>query len=202
MFFSFDGIDGVGKTTQMKLFCQWLTEQGHDVLTCRDPGSTALGERVREIVLNSDASTRISARCEMLLYMSARAQLVEEVIRPALASGKTIVSDRYLIANVVYQGYAGGLAVQDVREVGRVATDGLTPDCTFVLDMSPEAALERMGDELDRVESRGNKYREQLREGFLAEAAHLGGAFHVVAADRAIDEIQAEIRAIAAQAMQ
>ncbi len=201
MFFSFDGIDGVGKTTQMQLFCQWLTDQGHEVVTCRDPGSTALGERVREIVLSSDESTPISARCEMLLYMAARAQLVEEVIRPALASGRTVVSDRYLLANVVYQGYAGGLAVQDVREVGRVATDALSPDCTFVLDMSPAAALERMGDELDRVESRGNEYREQLREGFLREAAHLGDAFHVVAADRAVDEIQAEIRSIAQQAM-
>ena len=201
MFFSFDGIDGVGKTTQMQLFCQWLTEQGREVVTCRDPGSTPLGERVREILLNSDEQTPISARSEMLLYMAARAQLVEEVIRPALATGKTIVSDRYLLANVVYQGYAGGLEVEAVRHVGQVATDGLMPDCTFLLDMSPTAALDRMGDQLDRVESRGNAYREQLREGFLKEAAAMGDSVHVIAADRDIDKIQAELRDIAQRAM-
>lgn len=201
MFFSFDGIDGVGKTTQMKLFCDWLVQQGREVVTCRDPGSTSLGERVREIVLNSDESTLISARSEMLLYMAARAQLVDEVIQPALTSGKTVVSDRYLLANVVYQGYAGGLELQAVRDVGRIATCDLKPDCTFLLDMSPTSALGRMGDELDRMERRGNDYRELLREGFLKEAAHLGSAIHVVDANRAIEEIQAEICEIAGQSM-
>ena len=200
MFFSFDGIDGVGKTTQMQLFCEWLAEQGQEVVTCRDPGSTALGERVREILLNSDESTPISPRCEMLLYMAARAQLVDEVIQPAIASGKVVVSDRYLLANVVYQGYAGGLEVQDVRDVGRVATAGLTPDCTFLLDMSPTVAMDRMGDELDRMERRGNEYREKLRKGFLQEAELQGDKFHVVDANRPIDQIQAEIRSIVSQA--
>ena len=199
MFFSFDGIDGVGKTTQMQLFCDWLTELGHEVVTCRDPGSTPLGERVREILLTSGEETPIAARSEMLLYMAARAQLVDEVIRPALTAGKTVVSDRYLLANVVYQGYAGGLDVAAVRDVGRVATDGLMPDCTFLLDMSPTAARDRMGDELDRVESRGDAYREQLRQGFLKEVGLLGNKFHVVAADRPIDEIQAELHDIAAK---
>jgi len=201
MFFSLDGIDGVGKTTQMQLFCQWLAEewQGgeHEVVTCRDPGSTPLGERVREILLNSDDDTPIAARSEMLLYMAARAQLVDQVIRPALSAGKIVVSDRYLLANVVYQGYAGGLDVSAVRDVGRVATDGLMPDCTFLLDMSATAALDRMGDQLDRVESRGNAYRQQLRQGFLQEAALQGENVHVVAADRSIDEIQTELRDIA-----
>ncbi len=199
MFFSFDGIDGVGKTTQMQLFCDWLTEQNQEVVTCRDPGSTPLGEQVREILLTSGEETPIAARSEMLLYMAARAQLVDEVIRPALDAGKTVVSDRYLLANVVYQGYAGGLDVAAVRDVGGVATDGLMPDCTFLLDMSPTAARARMGDELDRVESRGDAYREQLRQGFLQEVTLLGDKFHVVAADRPIEEIQAELRDIAAK---
>ncbi|MEM1303475.1 MAG: dTMP kinase, partial [Planctomycetota bacterium] len=89
MFFSFDGIDGVGKSTQLRLFSDWLTERGHAVVTCRDPGSTALGERVRELLLHSGDETPISSRAEMLLYMAARAQLVEEVIRPALGRGET-----------------------------------------------------------------------------------------------------------------
>ncbi len=201
MFFSLDGIDGVGKSTQMRLFCEWLTQQGHDVLTCRDPGSTPLGDQVRDILLNSDANTPIAARTEMLLYMAARAQLVDQVLRPALAAGKTIVSDRYLLANVVYQGYAGGLEVETVRQVGQVATTGLMPDCTFLLDMSPTDARKRMGEQLDRIESRGDDYRLRLREGFLEEVALLGDKFHVVDADRPIKTIQDEIRTLAQQTL-
>lgn len=197
MFFSFDGIDGVGKTTQMQLFCQWLEERGLDVVACRDPGSTSLGERVREILLTSSEETPIGDRSEMLLYMAARAQLVDQVIRPALDAGKTVVSDRFLLANVVYQGYAGGLDVAVVREVGRVATDGVLPGCIFLLDMSPRAALGRIGQELDRMESRGDDYRERLRAGFLAEAREWGAAAHVIDADRPVDTIQQEIRAVA-----
>jgi dTMP kinase len=197
MFFSFDGIDGVGKTTQMQLFCQWLVERGIEVVACRDPGSTPLGERVREILLTSGADTPISARSEMLLYMAARAQLVDEVIRPALEAGKTVVSDRFLLANVVYQGHAGGLDVTAVREVGRVATNGVLPDCIFLLDMSAQAAFGRMGQELDRMENRGGDYRERLRAGFLQEAREWGDAVHVIDADRPVDAIQEEIRAIA-----
>jgi dTMP kinase len=199
MFFSFDGIDGVGKTTQMKLFQEWLVAEGHDVVSCRDPGSTRLGERVREIVLKSDETTPISARSEMLLYMAARAQLVEEVIRPAAAAGKVVISDRYLLANIVYQGYAGGLALPAIREVGRVATGGLMPDCVFLLDMAPNEARERMGSDLDRIEQRGNEYREKLRAGFLAEAQVMGNSVRVVNADRSIDAVQSELRSIASE---
>jgi dTMP kinase len=197
-FFSFDGIDGVGKSTQLKLFCEWLTDQGRQPVVCRDPGSTPLGEQIREILLHSHESVEIGPRSEMLLYMAARAQLVDQVIRPALSSGQIVVSDRYLLANIVYQGHAGGLEVESVRRVGEVAVNGVRPDCTFLLDMEPASALERVGRNLDRVESRGAGYREQLRAGFLAEAARMGPAVHVVEADRPIDDVQAEIRQIAA----
>jgi len=199
MFFSFDGIDGVGKTTQMQLFCQWLAEGDYEVVSCRDPGSTSLGEQVREILLTSDSNTPIDSCSEMLLYMAARAQLVEQIIRPALEADKQVVSDRFLLANVVYQGYAGGLEIEAVREVGRVATDGLMPDCTFLLDMDPAAAKGRLGRELDRVESRGESYRQRLRTGFLQEAKHLGDSVHLIDANRPVDDIQAELRAIAKQ---
>src|SRR5690348_15365648 len=112
MFFSFDGLDGVGKTTQMDLFCDWLRSAGQEVITCQDPGSTPLGEMMRKILLER-GPTPIDRRSEMLLFMVARAQLVAELIKPALAAGKTVVSDRYLLANVVYQGYAGGLDVDE-----------------------------------------------------------------------------------------
>lgn len=196
MFFSFDGIDGVGKTTQMRLFHDWLVAEGHEVVTCRDPGSTSLGERVREIVLNSDHTTLISARSEMLLYMAARAQLVDEVIRPAIEAGKTVISDRFLLANIVYQGHAGGVPLAEIREVGRIATAGLMPDCVFLLDMSPTDARGRMGQELDRIEQRGDEYREKLRAGFLAEAQYMGSSLHVVDAGQPIETIQSELRKI------
>ena len=132
MFLSIDGGDGTGKSTQVELLGAWLREQGHEVVACRDPGSTPLGEAVRGILLDRH-DLHIDRRSEMLLYMAARAQMVEEVIRPALAEGKTVLCDRYLLANVVYQGYGGGLDVATLWEVGRVATGGLMPDLTIVL---------------------------------------------------------------------
>lgn len=199
MFFSFDGIDGVGKTTQMELFCAWLTERGEDVVTCRDPGSTALGERIRELLLHGDEQTPIGRRSEMLLYMAARAQLVDEVIRPALAAGNTVVSDRYLLANLVYQGHAGGLDLESVRQVGLVAIDGVEPNAVFLLDMPPAAADSRLQRTLDRMESQGSEYRERLRNGFLAEAAKVGSRIHLIDAYQSINVVQAEIRHIAAK---
>jgi dTMP kinase len=201
MFFSFDGIDGVGKSTQMELFCEWLRASGHDVLECRDPGSTPLGERVREILLHSGDDTPIGRRAEMLLYMAARAQLVDEVIRPALAAGKTIVSDRYLLANLVYQGHAGGLDLEAIRRVGAVTTDGVAPDVVFLLDMAPTAADGRMQRTLDRMERQGGEFRERLRAGFLAEARRAENRVRVIDADRAVEVIQAEIRAVALEVL-
>lgn len=198
VFFSFDGIDGGGKSTQLKLFCQWLAEQGREPVVCRDPGSTPAGEEIRKLLLAADDAIPIAPRSEMLLYMAARAQLVDEIIRPALEAGRVVVSDRYLLANVVYQGYGGGLAVEAIRQVGQVAIDGVEPDCTFLLDIDPAVALTRMGRALDRVENRGEAYRERLRAGFLAEAA-ADERVHIVAADREVAAIQSEIRAIAAK---
>lgn len=199
MFFSFDGIDGVGKSTQVRLFCSRLRERGFSVVECRDPGSTGLGERIRELLLASDADMPIARRSEMLLYMAARAQLVEEVLRPALESGKIIVSDRYLLANIVYQAYAGGLDPRDVRAVGEVATDGMMPDAVFLLDMAPGEADRRMNRPLDRMESQGDDYRKRLRDGFLAESAASPNVIHVIDASRPIEAVAAEIWQIAAR---
>jgi dTMP kinase len=197
MFFSFDGIDGVGKTTQMDLFCRWLREGGADVVTCRDPGSTPLGERVRDIVLHSDVDTPIGRRSEMLLYMAARAQLVDEVVRPALQNGKVVVSDRFLLANLVYQGHAGGLEVESIRRVGAIAVDGVCPDAVFLLDMSPAEAGKRLHRSLDRMERQGSEYRDRLRAGFLSEAARAKDYVHVINANRSVETVQTDIRKIA-----
>lgn len=198
MFYSFDGIDGGGKSTQLKLFCDWLAERGEQVVTCRDPGSTPLGEAVRDLLLNR-RDLEIHRRSEMLLYMAARAQLVEQVIRPALVEGKTVVSDRYLLANVVYQGHAGGLDVEKLWRIGEVATTGIKPDLTFLLDIDPQAATARIRRAPDRMESQGDDFRRRLRDGFLAEAARQPDRIRRINADQSIEAVQAEIRSAVEQ---
>ncbi len=198
MFFSFDGIDGAGKSTQVSLLAGSLHDRGYEVVVCRDPGSTTLGERIRTLLLTSGKETPIDRRSEMFLYMAARAQLVAEVIRPALEARKVVVADRYLLANVVYQGHAGGLEPAEIWQVGRIATQGLLPNCVFLLDMVPDSAGLRLNRPLDRMESQGDEYRERLRAGFLAEAGNCP-QIHVIAADRPISEVQAEIWRIAAE---
>ena len=195
MFISIDGGDGTGKSTQVELLCRWLGGRGHEVVACRDPGSTSLGEAVRGILLDRH-DLAIDRRSEMLLYMAARAQMVEEVIRPALARGKTVVSDRFLLANVVYQGYGGGLDVDVLWEVGRIATGGLMPKLTIVLDVPPEVASRRLARPLDRMEQQGTAFHARVREGFLTEAARAPDKIIVVDASGAVDEVQASIRRI------
>ena len=196
MFISFDGVDGVGKSTQTELFVEWLREQGQTVVTCRDPGSTELGERLRTLVLKA-SDVKIDAESEMLLYMAARAQLVAEVIQPALAAGQVVVSDRFLLANVVYQGHAAGLDPQSIWDVGKVATAGQQPDLTIVLDMPLEKAVGRIGRELDRMEAKGSEFLQRVRQGFLMEAERAPQQIKVINADQEIEQVQADIRQVA-----
>lgn len=198
MFVSFDGTDGVGKSTQIEMFTQWLSSLGCEYVFCRDPGSTALGDALRDILLQKH-DMAIDRRSEMFLYMTARTQLVEEIIKPALAEEKLVVCDRYLLANIVYQGHAGGLDPELVRQVGAVATQGIQPALTFVLDMDVTAARQRMNRELDRIESQGLEYMEDVRQGFLQEAARYPDEIQVIDANRTINEIQADIQQIAAE---
>jgi dTMP kinase len=199
MFFSFDGIDGTGKSTQLGLFVEWLRSRGLDVATCRDPGSTRLGERLREILLHK-SEIAIGRRSEMLLYMAARAEMVDEVIRPALARGKVVVSDRFLLANVVYQGYGGGLPVDDLWQVGAVAVAGVQPALIFLLDLAVDRALRRLGREPDRMESQGAQFMEQVRQGYLTEAARRHDVA-LIDADRDVSVVQADVRAAAARVL-
>ena len=192
MFFSFDGTDGVGKSTQIELFKNWLANNGHEVLLCRDPGSTELGERLRDLLLQKH-DIAIDRRSEMFLYMTARTQMVEEVIKPALAAGTTVICDRFLLANIVYQGHAGGMEADVIRQVGAVATDGILPDLTFLLDMDVTHARGRMDRELDRIESQGLVYMEQVSQGFLAEAERFPQGIKVVDAAQDIDVIHQDI---------
>jgi dTMP kinase len=194
MFFCLDGIDGAGKSTQVRLLADALAQRGHPVVVCRDPGSTALGERLREVLLHHHG-TPIHRRSEMLLYMAARAQLVEEVIRPALAEGKLVLSDRYLLANVVYQGHAGGLRPDEVWQVGMVTVAGVLPRWTYVLDLPVTRALARAQRPLDRMEAQGIDFLERVRAGFLDEAARQPERIAVIDADRPPAAVHAELLA-------
>lgn len=194
MFFSFDGVDGAGKTTQIERFVAWLRGMGHDVVVCRDPGSTPLGEALRDLLLHSNDGVPIGPTAEMLTYMAARAQLVDEVIRPALEAGRVVVSDRYVLANVVYQAHAGGLQRDAVWSVGRIAIQGVEPACVFVLDIDPAEAARRRDRPADRMESRGDAYLAKVREGFLAEAAADPERVAVINAAGGPDEVEALVR--------
>ena len=198
-FYCFDGVDGAGKTTQIQLFRDWLIKLGHDVVLCRDPGTTPLGEEIRKLLL-SHSDTRIDMRAEMFLYMAARAQLVEEIIRPALTSGKTVITDRYLLANVVYQGHAGGMDPKQIWQVGDVATDTILPAITYVLDLPPQVAAGRRVGEPDRVEGRGESFLTRVRDGFLAEAEARSDIV-IIDAAASPQEVQARIRSAAGQPM-
>ena len=192
MFFSFDGVDGVGKSTQIQLLVEALRARGREVVTCRDPGGTPLGERLRAILLEHHGMA-IHRRSEMLLYMASRAQLVEEIIRPALDAGKIVISDRYVLANVVYQAHAGGLDPADVWRVGEITVGGLMPRLVFVLDMPAELAARRIKRTQDRMEAQGLVFLESVRQGLLAEARQRPGEIVVVDADRPPEEVHAEV---------
>jgi dTMP kinase len=192
LFLSLDGLDGTGKSTQCRLLADWLRTQGREVTACVDPGGTALGDRLRDILLHHRG--QMEPACEALLFMASRAQLVGEIIRPALAQGHIVISDRYLLANVVYQGHAGGLDVDQLWQAGRLSTGGLEPDLTLVLDLSPELAQARRGRAADRMERRGDEYHARVRAGFLAEARRRPKDVRVIDAGGTVQAVQEAIR--------
>lgn len=192
-FIALDGIDGTGKSTQCRLLADWLNSLGVATVTAVDPGGTPLGSRIRELLLFGQGQN-IVTRAEALLFMASRAQLVETVIRPALAQGQWVVSDRFLLSNVVYQGYGGGLDPEELWEVGQLATGGLMPDHNLLLDIPLQVAASRMQRPLDQMESRSVEYRERIRQGFLTEAGKWPERVVVIDARQEVDAVQQSIR--------
>ncbi len=188
-FVSLDGIDGTGKSTQLGLLAERLRALGLTVTTCTDPGGTDIGARLREILLYG-RQTQMSMRAESLMFMASRAELVERVIRPALSRGEAVLSDRFLLANVVYQGHAGGLDPSDLWAVGRFSTGGLEPDLTLVLDLPVEVARSRRKPAAtDRVESRGDWYFQRVRDGFLYEVQNWPDNMKVIDAGGTAEQV-------------
>lgn len=161
-----DGPDGCGKSTQVARLSQWLRDHHLEPVEVREPGGTAIGERIRSILLDP-ACEEMDLRCEMLLYMASRAQLCLEKIRPALAAGRTVLSDRFLSSTLAYQGTAGGLSAESIVAVGEVATEGIRPDLTVILDVDERIAATRLSPLLDRIEQRGLDFHRRVREGYL-----------------------------------
>jgi dTMP kinase len=177
MFVTFEGVDGSGKSTQARLLTERLRSEGRDVVLTREPGGTAAGERIREILLHGEA---LAPWAEASLFAAARAQLVEEVVRPALARGADVVADRYLDSSLAYQGIARGLGVEPVLELNMLATTGLMPDRTFLILLPPaEAALRRSGN-LDRIEQEGLAFAEEVDRAYREIARAFADRVQVV----------------------
>jgi dTMP kinase len=195
LFVVFEGGDGAGKSTQIRLLRAAVEREGHDVLVTREPGGTEIGERIREVLLAPD-SAAMTDRAEALLYAAARAQHVEEVIRPALAAGRVVLSDRYLDSSVVYQGSGRRLGEVQVAELNRWGTGGLLPDLTVLLDVDPATGLRRAVElgAPDRLEGAGADFHREVRAGYRRLAESDPGRYVILDAARSVEELHVAIR--------
>ena len=193
-FVSFEGGDGAGKSTQLRLLAEWVrTELGRAVVTTREPGGTALGRQLRTAVLHGE---HLDPRTEALLYATDRAHHVHQVVRPALDRGDVVLTDRYLDSSVAYQGNGRDLGEDEVERLSLWAAGGLLPHLTVLLDLDPAAGLARISGEPDRLESAGDEFHRRTRETFLRRAAaDRSGRWLVLDAARRVDEVQAAVRA-------
>lgn len=190
LFVSFEGGDGAGKSTQVRALADWLTGQGRTVLLTFEPGDTELGRTLRAAVLHGED---VDPRTEALLYATDRAHHVASVVRPALARGEVVITDRYLDSSVAYQGVGRGLGAATIEQLSLWATGGLLPDLTVLLDLDPTAGLARITREPDRLERGGDEFHATTRRAFLDRAAADPGRFLVLDATRPVAELAAEV---------
>lgn len=194
---SFEGGDGCGKSTQIKLFTEFLKRENIDFLCTREPGGTDVGEEIREILLHSKG--KMSAETEFLLFSASRSKIVEDVIKPALKAGKVVVLDRYYDSSYTYQGYAGDLKVKDLENITEFAIKGTVPNLTFLLDLSYEDAMKRKNKDeklkdLDRIESKGKEYHNKVRQGYLLLAKKNKKRIVVIDANQSVEKIEKQIQ--------
>jgi dTMP kinase len=204
MFITFEGIEGSGKTTQIKLLIPVLQAKGYECIATREPGATKIGHKIRAILLDA-AHTTMLPLTELLLYEADRAQHVHEVIKPALAANKVVVSDRFFDATTAYQGYARGFDLVLIQQIHRIVLGGLRPDLTFILDLPVHAGLERAWQRInshsgdmaeDRFEKEALSFHERVREGYLRLARAEPERFRVIDASRDQQTIHKEIAEI------
>lgn len=190
-FLVLDGPDGCGKSTQTRLLSEWIAAEGVDVVSYRDPGTTLVGEKIREILLDV-AHEGMGDNVEVLLYMAARAQLWKEHIGPDLTAGRCVLMDRWISSTCAYQGWAGGFGIEKVLKIATDALERVWPDVTLVLDVDLETAALRMQRTLDRMEQKGNAYHVKVREGFL-KLPDTHSSVKVVDARAAVGQVHQDI---------
>ncbi|MFA4985928.1 MAG: dTMP kinase [Candidatus Brocadiia bacterium] len=187
----FEGLDGCGKSTQMKLCAQRLTKAGFDVLTIREPGSTKAGEKIRKIILSH--SSELDVRAELLLFLAARAQLCHDIIAPALKEKRVVLADRFLWSSAAYQGAGLGAGIDHVLRIGRYATYGIKPDLYIVFDIDPALGFMRRGETHDRIEARSREFFNKVRLGYRALVAGTPGSSVLLDGSRDIESLSDEV---------
>ena len=199
-FITFEGPEGGGKSTQVQTLAEWLRKQGKKVVVTREPGGTRMSELIRALVRDEMEDPPVT-RCEVLLFLAARAQGVSQVIRPALARGEWVVCDRFADSTFAYQGYGRGIDVQLLKNFNDFVTEGLVPDLTILLDVPPEVSRTRLAarqastsDTGDRIEAAGEMFHRRLREGFLDLAKAEPKRFTVIDASKSIDKVAAAVQ--------
>ncbi len=201
MFITLEGIEGSGKTTQIKNIAGFLGNKGHDCVITREPGGTKIGEKIRSILLDPE-SRDIEPVCELLLYFSDRVQHINEVVNPSLSEGKTVICDRYFDATLVYQGYARGLSIDLITRLHELILEGLKPDITILLDLPSEIGLLRAWEQIDngsrsgdetRFEKEALSFHEKIRKGYLELARLEPQRFRVIDASQGKNKVQMDI---------
>ncbi len=197
LFVSFEGVDGVGKTTQVERLRAYLEAQGRTVVVTREPGGTALGKAIRQLLLHGvdGGAVDIAPRAEALLFAADRAQHVAETIRPALERGEVVITDRYLDSSLAYQAGGRELTPEEIRSLSMWATNNLLPDRTYLLDMDPALSHNRLEHAEDRMESAGSEFQSRTRQSFLDLAAAEPNRFHVIDASQSIEQVWSAIEA-------
>lgn len=191
MFVTFEGCEGVGKSTQLNMLKEYLSATGQEAVYVREPGSTRISEKIRSVILDP-ANTEMTAETEALLYAAARAQLVSEVILPALSAGKTVICDRYVDSSAAYQGYARGLGIDFVRRINSFALANAMPDVTVFIDLRPSDAFRSVRRE-DRLEREKAEFHDKVYEGYLAQASTSNGRFVMIKPEKDKNETHRKI---------
>lgn len=193
-FITFEGPEGVGKSKQLNMFCKYLEDNGIKYLLTREPGGTEISEKIRNIILDKD-NEKMTDECEALLYAAARAQLLKEVIEPALNRGELVISDRYIDSSFAYQGYARGLGVEFIESINSYAIKNFMPDYTVFLSLTPEEAFKRKGgvDKGDRVELSGMEFHQKVYQGYLELAKKYTDRILVIDASGERNQTQSKI---------
>ncbi len=198
MFITFEGPEGSGKSSQISLLAAFLRQQGYTVVVTREPGGTLIGDQIRD-VLHDVANTAMVSRAELLLYSASRAQLVGELLRPALAEGKIVLCDRFADSTLAYQGYGRSLNLANLQTITQFATGGLKPDLTLLLDIDVERGLARRrdgGEEMNRLDLEVVSFHRRVRAGYHELALQESERWAIVDADRSVEEVQQELQEI------